>query len=824
MHTMFDAIFKKIGDYFANHDMSADYQTHSNVPLRQLIDVEPLYRYLCYESYDKTNDIFYNKQSLAFALKASPLIGASEDTIDILHSVLVESLPKGATADILLWASPKVSPAIDEFYQVRSRRGGIYEKLANARRDYLLKGAYEPLLSDGSSLVRDFQIIITVSLMRDTYDDSALIGLRDTLLYSAKSINLSMANMPVGQFLSFVRDLVNLNFETQPAASSWNPHESLARQVTDPDFALEVTATHVQVNQDWQVSCLTPVRYPKEWPQWAMTDLIGDMFKDTRRIPCPFMLKLSLHMLDSNKAEKKSTIKGARADQLASKGNLARFMPRARKISEDWRFVSQRLEEGDALVGTMFQVVLFAPKHVAQRAERATQDLFLSKQWRLKKSTQIQFPLWLAALPMMMGDGLLEDMRYWNLVKTKLGYNAVNMAPLQGEWKGVRSPLLILLGRRGQITWWDMYENIEGNYNIAVAGKSGSGKSVFLQEIEAAVAGSGGRVFKIDVGRSSERTCRLLGGEFIEFRQDTKIGVNPFTHIQDIKESLSMLKPMFSLMAAPSRKTTDFENALIEQAILKAWAQYGPETEVTAVAQILQSEKDERAKDLGTMLYPYTREGSFGRFFKGKCTLNFDNPYINLELEELKSKKDLQEVILYMLMYHVTEFMYRGDRNTKIACVIDEVWDIFRNEQGGEFIETGYRRARKYSGSFISGSQGVVDYYKNAATRAAFENSDWMALLSQKPESIQQLKKSDRLSVDGYCERLLNSVKTAQGEYSEIFIKGPNCETVGRLVLDPFSRLLKTSKGDEYAAIEALIQKGYSVSEAIEYLIAHENH
>jgi conjugal transfer ATP-binding protein TraC len=548
-----------------------------------------------------------------------------------------------------------------------------------------------------------------------------------------------------------------------------------------------------------------------------MTDLIGDAFRDTLRFPCAFLLKETIYILDRDKAERRAGIKGARAKQLAG-SKVAIFMPRAKKISANWDFVNNRLEEGERIIGLMFQVILYAPKQHMNRAANMVKNLFQAKSWKLAQPRMLQFPFWLGAMPMVMGDGLINDMRYFNLLHTKLGYNAVNMAPLQGEWKGLNVPLMLLTGRRGQIMWWDPFANDEGNYNIAVAGKSGSGKSVFLQELEVGIVGSGGRVFVIDVGHSSEKLCRLLEGEFIEFHPESDISINPFTHIKDFKESLAMLKPMFALMAAPTRKTNDFENALIEKALTSVWDRHGKNGEVTEVAKWLLVQEDLRAKDLGTMLYPYTREGSYGRFFTGPCNLDFTNPFINLELEALKSKKDLQEVVLCMLMYHVTEVMYRGDRSQRIACVIDEAWDIFRGELGGEFIETGYRRARKYQGSFISGTQGINDYYKNAATIAALENSDWLALLAQKEESLKQLKKSDRLSMDGHIERLLNSVKTLQGVYSEIFIKGPASYAVGRLMLDPFSRLLYSSKGDEFAAVNALREQGLSVGEAIEKL------
>ena len=69
---------------------------------------------------------------------------------------------------------------------------------------------------------------------------------------------------------------------------------------------------------------------------------------------------------------------------------------------------------------------------------------------------------------------------------------------------------------------------------MAVVGKSGSGKSVFMQEMLLSLLGTGGKVWVIDVGRWFEKTCKLLGGNFIEFTQEKSLCINPFTFIGDL--------------------------------------------------------------------------------------------------------------------------------------------------------------------------------------------------------------------------------------------------------------------------------------------------
>lgn len=51
---------------------------------------------------------------------------------------------------------------------------------------------------------------------------------------------------------------------------------------------------------------------------------------------------------------------------------------------------------------------------------------------------------------------------------------------------------------------------------------------------------------------------------------------------------------------------------------------------------------DPRIRDLGVQLFSYTEDGAYGRYFDGPMNINFRSNFIVLELEELRSKKDLR--------------------------------------------------------------------------------------------------------------------------------------------------------------------------------------
>ena len=175
-------------------------------------------------------------------------------------------------------------------------------------------------------------------------------------------------------------------------------------------------------------------------------------------------------------------------------------------------------------------------------------------------------------------------------------------------------------------------------------------------------------------------------------------------------------------------------------------------------------------------------------------------------------------MVLLIMMYRITREMYFS-RDRKKIVIIDEAWDLLSGGATAEFIEAGYRRARKYKGAFMSATQGVDDYYRNPAAKAALDNSDWMFLLRQKPESIEMMDKLGQLTMDDAMKRLLQSLRTEHGAYSEIYIHSPAGNGIGRLIVDPHSLLLFSSRAEDFSAINEKRATGLSVSDAIDAVL-----
>jgi len=204
-----------------------------------------------------------------------------------------------------------------------------------------------------------------------------------------------------------------------------------------------------------------------------------------------------------------------------------------------------------------------------------------------------------------------------------------------------------------------------------------------------------------------------------------------------------------------------------------------------------------------------------GRLFEGTEPPPLDAPLTVFELAELKGRGDLQGVVLMLVVFLATQRMYHGVRTRAKAIVIDEAWDLLSGEDSRRFLEGAARRARKYRGALVTGTQSVNDYYANPAARAAWDNADWTLFLAQKDESVELLKQEKRIHCDPGMERALKSLATVDGRHAELVLHGPDGWRVARLVLDPFAVALYSSRGPAFAAIERGKAEGLSTAEAV---------
>ncbi|WP_223236781.1 DUF5934 domain-containing protein, partial [Acinetobacter baumannii] len=240
-------------------------------------------------------------------------------------------------------------------------------------------------------------------------------------------------------------------------------------------------------------------------------------------------MSLNVIIPDQSRSKTEALAKQVRATQMAD-SPMAKFMPSWKDKKQDWDYTVKSLEDGNKLVESCFQILLLTKQGEEQKNEETLRSLYSSLGWTINKSRYTPVHSVLNALPMGAPRDVQKGLQIFKYYTPMLSQNCTNLAPFVGEWKGYDKSLMLMMGRRGQLAYFDQFANKKGNYNIACCATSGSGKSFVTQENITNTLRKGGRAFVIDAGHSYRNICNLLGGTYIDFGDYRRqLCLNPFT-------------------------------------------------------------------------------------------------------------------------------------------------------------------------------------------------------------------------------------------------------------------------------------------------------
>ncbi|MDQ2762635.1 MAG: DUF5934 domain-containing protein, partial [Pseudomonadota bacterium] len=541
----------------------------SNVPM--------LSHWLPYRSFAKKTGIFYQTDSIAFALEVAPLMGADERTGEILAQFLSEGIPSNARVQVLAFQSPRVGDVIARYALPRFAAGGVHRKIAEHRSAFLRAGAWFSMSKDGPFHVRNHRVFLSVSVKNGKITAEELSAVRNGIVSTLQSISVATTQMTPVDLIALIDDITAPAFDVSDHMSDYSELDPIGDQCVRRDVQTVVQADRLLVSVEplravttlsgeTQYEEIRPdtfdyrffsVRnFPTRWAPWDVQKVIGDMFSDKLRPGCPTLTSVCLCYQDEQAASSKAGYKFMRTSSLAD-SKSSRLLPQLKDQSREWEHVSQELRLGRKLVHAYYAVGIISPKGQGDTNERTIKSMYKAAGWDLLDERFLQMMAFMSCLPMTLGNGLDSDLRRMKRLRTMLTTTASNMLPMQGEYLGGQHPHLMFIGRRGQPFFWSPFENAAGNHNVAVFGKSGSGKSVALQELCAAFAGVGAKIIVIDDGRSFEHMAKSLGGKFVEFRLRDGFSLNPFSMIDEtlvaqdedyLVDALAMLKSIIGQM------------------------------------------------------------------------------------------------------------------------------------------------------------------------------------------------------------------------------------------------------------------------------------
>ncbi|EQA4591451.1 hypothetical protein ACX3BV_004807, partial [Escherichia coli] len=223
---------------------------------------------------------------------------------------------------------------------------------------------------------------------------------------------------------------------------------------------------------------------------------------------------------------------------------------------------------------------------------------------------------------------------------------------------------------------------------------------------------------------------------------------NPFANITDIDQSAERVRDQLSVMASPNGNLDEVHEGLLLQAVRASWLAKENRARIDDVVDFLKNASDSeqyaesptirsRLDEMIVLLDQYTANGTYGQYFNSdEPSLRDDAKMVVLELGGLEDRPSLLVAVMFSLIIYIENRMYRTPRNLKKLNVIDEGWRLldFKNHKVGEFIEKGYRTARRHTGAYITITQNIVDFDSDkasSAARAAWGNSSYKIILKQ---------------------------------------------------------------------------------------------
>lgn len=777
-------------------------------------------------AYEERKHLFWcDDGALGFGFVCQPLPGGDEKSEARIRSFLDRDWPADTMVQMLLVGSPNLVAWLETTSVIRQASGDALDKAAWTRRgDMLASAISEPFAAIPNTHLRDFQILVTVKVPVSTRpprpgEIEETARLANAVEAELDAIGIDPKVMTATDWLTQMNVLCN-----RDDVASWRQFgrvdpgrdQPLAAQFVDFGNEIRIERDHISIGEGACIAFMSPKTLPETLFFGQTAHMLYDLLQGARGVRTPFYLAVNLHFPDDVKARADVEKKRAYAMHMAD-GTMTRWLPTILKRSEDWNLLHESLARGSRPVRVMMTFGVYGRDQAELRRHMAEIRAFAAEQnFIFSTERRICLPLLINTLPFGADLAVIGDLARYNTLSTE---HAARLLPIFGDWKGTPTPVVQFVSRAGQYMTLDLFDS-GTNYNAVIAAQSGSGKSFFANELVAGYLAAGGMVWTIDIGGSYRNLSETLGGEYIDFDAEGQICLNPFGLVREFEEEAAMLVTLVGAMAAPSETLSDYQRAELTRTITDLWADHAHGLNLDIVATALDAHQDKRVRDIGAQLFQFTSRGAWGRYFVGENTVSFANRFTVLELEGLRGQAHLQQIVLLQLIYQIQQAMYGGDRGRRKIVLIDEAWSLLSDGEVGRFIEHAYRRMRKYGGGAITVTQSVADLFQSEVGKAIADNSAHMFLLGQRPDAIDRVVAARQLPLSGLGLELLKSVRTVPGKYSEIFILSDWGQGIARLVVDPFSRLLYSTRPDDLALIARFRGRGMSAAEAVEAALA----
>lgn len=781
------------------------------------------------------------KPYIGAVYRMSPLAGGGGE-----FSTVVQNVFKAVPDDSVITVSLLVQPdhhAPAAFAKGKVNGGYVVTDLVNRQRRLYEQGIRTGTLADmGMINKRTVYISLAVPCRKadaevieqaENLQTEFLTNVRDCGFRDAQKLTPGQV---VGTYRQFT-DIFNEHGEVQ-----LDQMIDLKYQIYGPDQSFDFSDSKIGViNEDTYCSVVTTKSYPVEPFHGIMNLVSGAPFNKGptkegggQRIETAYILSTTVRVASQRKewTRMESAIKSRTTAQNFpiklgvedTQAKLADLLELKRQVAED----------GQKFVYASTNVFLFGRKR--EEVVRATATV---------KGTLDKLGFDARAV---LGTGLVRlsqilPLNFSSAIANNVDGEAVMassevgcLLPVYGDYLGNVNASYPVTGaayltRRGSMHYFDPYVS-NSNYNGVLAAKSGAGKSFNLQYMIECDLAQGDFVMLFDNGKSSKKFCRSVGGEFNEFGgpDGYRPSLTPFTGLSDddFDDQQETITSLHIMMAYDGETPDSGARIAANEAVKAAWGKEGNKAETSTVIDCLEKMVEQAqsnpiknqvitaAANLIPRLKAFVESPTRGPYFRGPSTLNPRSQFTVLELASLGDDDHLKRVVLFCCL-NVLMSRVRTIPGRK-RIYVDEAQDLFQVPAAAAAMEGLYLKGRKEKLAVWIIVQSLLKIAGFPAGAVILRQSAWKVIMEQEPEEIDAViaqKVMTAFADDPFFNRLLRSVESRKGFWSESLIMGDKTYEVVRLYVDKFTATLFSSEGDDRDVVLQLMDEGMDVLDAV---------
>ena len=823
-------------------------------------------KYVMPVAYDEERGIYINQDgTIGIMYECVPVLFSSPQAVKTLSSIFTLNFPKNSIIQFIMYADPYVEHFLVR-YVVSKKRANEFPYLKKACQN--MTDFYRNMKNHLGFPARHFRVFFTLKFPPPKeFTDNDLKELKTAIREILQASYLHVYDVKPQDFLFFMRFLLNdVKFEVDEETDNlgideivkktkllcqWMPNVRLNRQIIKADTEIETEKSYIRFGSK-KFRCLTWKTMP-ESIDFVFGNMITGIYElsdgvagDIKQVSTPFLAVLNV-FCDSINTELQT-----KANLMLQQQPLGTYIIALKEKIDEYLWAVKQMNDGKKFMRGFLTFWVFSEDDDELRKSVHKYIRILeSLGGNVQEETVITLPLFVYSLPF---GGICDKTNFLLLDRDFVftAETASASAPVQADFMGTGEPVLLFLGRKGQVVGIDLFSKKSSSYNFFVAAPTGSGKSFLVNYMVANYYGAGAKIRIIDIGGSYKKLVNMFKGKYLEFSPENRVCINPFTTIYDPEYDVPVIVQMLTIMATavteklPEQVSSETAYNMIQLAVREVLRQaeerglpysalsiddvydvlvnfmdYFPDAERLCGKDHCVDSFEKIASHLAFNLHKFTSKGAYGRWFVGENTFDISkDDFVVLELEHLKNFPDLFKVITLSVLNAVTADLYLSDRMRPTLIVLDEAWQFLQDSPAFEkVVEEGYRRARKYRGSFGIITQDLLDLESfGRVGRVIYTNSAFKFYLSGVKADLAKERKI--VDLNDFVVSVVKSLRYNAPKYSEIFIDTKEFGSgVVRLIVDPYSYYVYTSEPAEISEIEKMVKKGMSYDEAIREMI-----